>query len=76
MNNFTVIKPLFSWLTGWKSVEVVPRLVQDYMSGNLLLDEFVTHRLTLDQVNQAFDHMITWKRSFFASINEHNGFVL
>ncbi len=76
MNNFTVIKPLFSWLTGWTRVEVVPRLVQDYMSGNLLLDEFVTHRLTLDQVNQAFDHMITGKRSVFASINEHNGFVL
>ncbi len=76
MNNFTVIKPLFSWLTGWKSVEVVPRLVQDYMSGKLQLDKFLTHKLTLDQVNQAFDHMITGKRSVFASINEHDGFVL
>ncbi|KTG45920.1 hypothetical protein cypCar_00028167, partial [Cyprinus carpio] len=42
-------------------VMVVPKLVQDYMSGKLLLDEFVTHRLTLDQVNQAFDLMITEK---------------
>uniref|UniRef100_A0A671KSQ0 Alcohol dehydrogenase 6 n=1 Tax=Sinocyclocheilus anshuiensis TaxID=1608454 RepID=A0A671KSQ0_9TELE len=50
-----------SYFGGWKSVEAVPKLVQDYMSGKLLLDEFVTHRLTLDQVNQAFDLMITGK---------------
>uniref|UniRef100_A0A8C1PNT7 Zgc:63568 n=1 Tax=Cyprinus carpio TaxID=7962 RepID=A0A8C1PNT7_CYPCA len=43
--------------------KVVPKLVQDYMSGKLLLDEFGTHRLTLDQVNQAFDLMITEKWS-------------
>uniref|UniRef100_A0A673GI83 Alcohol dehydrogenase class-3-like n=1 Tax=Sinocyclocheilus rhinocerous TaxID=307959 RepID=A0A673GI83_9TELE len=42
-----------TYFGGWKSVEA------------LLLDEFVTHRLTLDQVNQAFDHMITGKRSVF-----------
>lgn len=56
-------------LTGWKSVEAVPRLVQDYMSGQLLLDEFVTQTLTLDQVNQAFDLMISGKRSVFTSSN-------
>uniref|UniRef100_A0A8C1W5G2 Zgc:63568 n=1 Tax=Cyprinus carpio TaxID=7962 RepID=A0A8C1W5G2_CYPCA len=44
-------------------IRVVPKLVQDYMSGKLLLDEFGTHRLTLDQVNQAFDLMITEKWS-------------
>ncbi|XP_048032402.1 alcohol dehydrogenase class-3-like isoform X4 [Megalobrama amblycephala] len=54
-----------TYFGGWKSVEAVPRLVQDYMSGKLLLDEFVTHRLTLDQVNQAFDLMITGKRRLF-----------
>uniref|UniRef100_A0A671PQV3 Zgc:77938 n=1 Tax=Sinocyclocheilus anshuiensis TaxID=1608454 RepID=A0A671PQV3_9TELE len=50
-----------SYFDSWKSAEAVPKLVQDYMSGKLLLDEFVTHRLTLDQVNQAFDLMITGK---------------
>uniref|UniRef100_A0A8C1GDJ3 Zgc:63568 n=1 Tax=Cyprinus carpio TaxID=7962 RepID=A0A8C1GDJ3_CYPCA len=50
-----------SYFGGWKSAEAVPKLVQDYMSGKLLLDEFVTHRLTLDQVNQAFELMITGK---------------
>lgn len=49
-------------LTGWKSADAVPKLVQDYMSGRILLDEFVTHTLTLDQVNEAFDLMVNGKR--------------
>lgn len=50
-----------SYFGGWKSADGVSKLVQDYMSGRLMLDEFVTHPLTLDQVNQAFDLMITGK---------------
>ncbi|TRY97403.1 hypothetical protein DNTS_021881 [Danionella cerebrum] len=52
-----------TYFGGWKSVDAVPRLVQDYLSGRLLLDEFVTHRLTLDQINQAFDLLISGKRT-------------
>lgn len=50
-----------TYFGGWKTVEAVPRLVQDYMSRKILLDEFVTHRLTLDQINQAFDLIISGK---------------
>lgn len=44
-----------TYFGGWKSVEDVPKLVDDYMNQRLKLDEFITHNLTLDQVNQAFD---------------------
>ncbi|XP_077292393.1 alcohol dehydrogenase class-3 Fdh [Arctopsyche grandis] len=40
---------------GWKSRDSVPKLVDDYMNKKLLLDEFVTHTLSFDDVNKAFD---------------------
>ena len=43
-------------------MDSVPRLVEDYMSGRLMLDEFVTHTLSLEQINQAFDLMVSGKR--------------
>lgn len=33
----------------------VPKLVDAYMNKELKLDEFITHRLPLDQINEAFD---------------------
>ncbi|KAJ8336273.1 hypothetical protein SKAU_G00396160 [Synaphobranchus kaupii] len=42
---------------GWKSVESVPRLVDDYMNKKLMVDEFVTHNLPLEKINEAFDLM-------------------
>ncbi|XP_061427127.1 alcohol dehydrogenase class-3 [Lethenteron reissneri] len=42
---------------GWKSVESVPRLVDDYLAKKLKVDEFVTHTLPLAEINQAFDLM-------------------
>uniref|UniRef100_UPI003AABEDA2 alcohol dehydrogenase class-3-like n=1 Tax=Centroberyx gerrardi TaxID=166262 RepID=UPI003AABEDA2 len=44
-----------TYFGGWKSVESVPKLVEDYMNKKLKLDEFVTHNLPLDQINVAFD---------------------
>uniref|UniRef100_A0A7N6C175 Alcohol dehydrogenase 6 n=1 Tax=Anabas testudineus TaxID=64144 RepID=A0A7N6C175_ANATE len=44
-----------TYFGGWKSVEDVPKLVDDYMNKKLKLDEFITHNLTLDQINVAFD---------------------
>uniref|UniRef100_A0A8C2XA48 Alcohol dehydrogenase 6 n=2 Tax=Cyclopterus lumpus TaxID=8103 RepID=A0A8C2XA48_CYCLU len=41
----------------WKSVESVPKLVDDYMNNKLKLDEFITHNLPLDQINRAFEYM-------------------
>ncbi|KAM9412836.1 alcohol dehydrogenase class-3-like [Salvelinus alpinus] len=40
---------------GWKSVERVPKLVGEYMNKKLTLGVFVTHTLTLDQINEALD---------------------
>lgn len=43
---------------GWKSVESVPKLVSEYMSKKIKVDEFVTHNLSsLDQINKAFELM-------------------
>ncbi|MBN3313191.1 ADHX dehydrogenase, partial [Atractosteus spatula] len=47
---------------GWKSLDSVPQLVEDYMAKKLMLDEFVSHTLPLDGVNEAFDLMTSGKR--------------
>ncbi|XP_039975912.1 alcohol dehydrogenase class-3-like [Xiphias gladius] len=44
-----------TYFGGWKSVQDVPNLVDDYMNNKLKLDEFITHTLLLDQINVAFD---------------------
>ncbi|KAI9521481.1 hypothetical protein NQZ68_007797 [Dissostichus eleginoides] len=41
----------------WKSVEDVPKLMDDYMNEKLKLDEFITDQLPLEKINVAFDHM-------------------
>ncbi|XP_035272565.1 alcohol dehydrogenase class-3-like [Anguilla anguilla] len=46
---------------GWKSVDSVPKLVDDYMNKKLKVDEFVTHNLSLEKVNEAFDLMTSGK---------------
>ncbi|XP_026873999.2 alcohol dehydrogenase class-3-like isoform X1 [Electrophorus electricus] len=50
-----------TYFGGWQSVTGVPKLVEDYMSGRLQLDEFVTHTLDLEQINQAFDLLASGK---------------
>jgi len=35
----------------------MPRLVDFYMSGKLKLDEMISRRLKLEEVNSAFDEM-------------------
>lgn len=42
---------------GWKSRDDVPRLVEDYLAGKMKVDEFITQRLPLDQINEAFQLM-------------------
>lgn len=49
-------------LSGWKSVDNVPKLVTDYMSKKIKVDEFVTHTLPFDKINEAFELMHTGKR--------------
>uniref|UniRef100_A0A0G2JWF3 S-(hydroxymethyl)glutathione dehydrogenase n=1 Tax=Rattus norvegicus TaxID=10116 RepID=A0A0G2JWF3_RAT len=48
---------------GWKSVESVPKLVSEYMSKKIKVDEFVTGNLSFDQINKAFDLMHSGNRS-------------
>ncbi|KAA8916466.1 hypothetical protein TRICI_001329 [Trichomonascus ciferrii] len=42
---------------GVKGRSQLPGIVDDYMAGKVKVDEFITHRHTLDKINQAFDDM-------------------
>jgi len=42
---------------GYKSRVDVPNLVERYLAGKIKVDEYVTHKLTLDRINEAFDLM-------------------
>ncbi|XP_013857419.1 alcohol dehydrogenase class-3 [Austrofundulus limnaeus] len=59
--NVQVIKLLMgrtltgTYFGGWKSVKDVPKLVEKYMNKELQLDEFITHNMPLDQINEAFE---------------------
>lgn len=54
----------------------VPKLVEDYMSGRILLDEFVTHTLRLEEINHAFELIINGKRSESHDQNPTDGAVI
>lgn len=40
---------------GWKSKESIPKLVKEYQAKKLILDEFVTHTLPLEKINEGFE---------------------
>jgi S-(hydroxymethyl)glutathione dehydrogenase / alcohol dehydrogenase len=42
---------------GIKGRSQLPGLVEDYLHGQLLVDEFITHRETLKHINYAFAQM-------------------
>jgi S-(hydroxymethyl)glutathione dehydrogenase/alcohol dehydrogenase len=42
---------------GVKGREQVPQLVERYLAGEIDVDSFISHRLTLDQVNDGFELM-------------------
>jgi S-(hydroxymethyl)glutathione dehydrogenase/alcohol dehydrogenase len=46
-----------SLLGGERPKEAVPRLVNWYMDGFLKIDELITHRLKLNEINHGFDMM-------------------
>jgi len=46
---------------GYKSRDSVPRLVEEYMNKELMVDEFITHNLPFDQINEGFTLMLTGK---------------
>lgn len=39
----------------YKSMDSIPVLVEDYIAGKLQLDGFITHTVTLENINDAFD---------------------
>lgn len=42
---------------GTKSRDQVPQLVDEYMKGDIMVDEFITHNFALDEINDAFHAM-------------------
>lgn len=42
---------------GVKGRSQLPGLVQDYLDGKLKVDEFITHRKKLGEINEAFEVM-------------------
>jgi len=42
---------------GWKSRDSVPKLVEEYLNGELKLDEFITGHMPIHEINEAFDAM-------------------
>ncbi|XP_069391379.1 alcohol dehydrogenase 1-like [Paralichthys olivaceus] len=42
---------------GFKSKDAVPEMVKAYLNKKLKLDEFITHSMTLDQINDAIELM-------------------
>ncbi|PNF40582.1 Alcohol dehydrogenase class-3 chain L [Cryptotermes secundus] len=46
---------------GWKSRDSVPKLVDEYLNKKIMLDEFVTHNMPFENINEAFDLMHSGK---------------
>jgi len=42
---------------GYKSVDSVPQLVEDYLNKKIIIDKFVTHNKPMDEINEAFTLM-------------------
>merc|ERR1712151_1301410 len=40
---------------GWKSRTQVPSLVDMYMNGEVKLDQYITHEMSFDKINEAFE---------------------
>jgi len=40
---------------GWKSKESIPGLVLKYLDKNLMLDEFISHKLPFESINEGFE---------------------
>ena len=42
--------------------ELFPRLCEEYLAGSLNLDKLITHTMSLDKINKAFDVMRAGER--------------
>lgn len=48
--------------------ELFPRLCEEYLAGRLNLDKLITHRMSLDEINKAFDVMRSGERYAKSSV--------
>ncbi|CAI2373284.1 unnamed protein product [Moneuplotes crassus] len=46
-----------TYFGGTKSRDQLPGLVDEYLSGHIKIDEFITHTFTLEEINEAFNAM-------------------
>lgn len=58
---FTACRFVF-WRSGFKGKDGIPRMVKAYLDKKVKLDEFITHNMTLDQVNDAIELLKDGKR--------------
>ncbi|VDK34118.1 unnamed protein product [Gongylonema pulchrum] len=52
-------------ISGWKSVDSVPKLVEEYQKGKIALDKFITGHYDLSQINEAFESLHSGQGYFF-----------
>lgn len=52
----------FKIFKGWKSRDSVPRLVEDYLNKKVKVDEFVSHDVPYEEINNAFHLMHSGQR--------------
>lgn len=50
------------FISGWKSRDSVPRLVEDYLAKKVKVDEFVSHDVPFEEINKAFHLMHSGQR--------------
>jgi S-(hydroxymethyl)glutathione dehydrogenase/alcohol dehydrogenase len=58
---------------GWKSRDSVPKLVDEYLNKKIMLDEFVSHNMPFEKINEAFDLMHAGKR--FVDVLVHKRYM-
>jgi len=46
-----------TYFGGWKSRDAVPKLVEEYLSDELMVDELITHNLPIESINEAISLM-------------------
>lgn len=69
------LKVLIIW-QGFKSKDGVPQLVNEYLARKLKLDEFVTHTMTLERVNDAIELMKHGKWYAFQTWSQPSSFSM
>lgn len=64
----------FCLCKGYKSKDAIPKLVQDYMAGKIKLDEFITHKMDLEEINDTVKLMKTgqWYISHLQLVSQVN----